>query len=311
MDKLKALRAFLSKVLKMTDGDIDAILDASEATEETVLTALLAKDATRVATLTKSKPGQTFQDGYKKAKAEVMTEFEKEVREKYEIDDDVDITGLELVASVIEKEAPEAGKKTITEETIKKHPLYIKLEKDGKKALKDKETEFATKLADKEKEFKRTEVFGSVSKKALDILMELDPVLSTNPKVASNQQTDFLRQFKEMTFETQEDGSIIPVDKDGKPLEDEHGNAITLEDLVKEKANDRFDFKANNGGENPGKNDKDNKDNKDKKTGKKYPAGVTKPKTMDDLAKIMNDQKLKTEDRQTVMEVWEQENPGS
>lgn len=310
MDKLKALRAFLSKVLKMTDGDIDAILDASEATEETVLTALLEKDKDRVALLTKSKPGQTFQDGYKKAKAEVLTAFEKEVREKYGVDDET-LTGVELVAKVIETEAAEAGKKVaITDDVIKKHPLYLRLEKESKKALTDKETEWKGKLEAKEKEFKKAESFGSISTSALDLLMELNPVLSTNPKVAATQQADFLREFKEMDWEKQTDGSFIAIDAEGKRLEDAHGHPITLEDLVKQKAENRFDFKANNGGENPGDDPKATKD-KDKSKDKKYPANVTKPKSIDELAKIMNDGKLKPDEKAIVMEVWESENPNA
>lgn len=310
MDKLKALRAFLSKVLKMTDGDIDAILDASDATEETALEAFLAKDRERIALLTKSKPGQSFQDGYKKAKAEVLAEFEKSVREKYGIDNE-DLTGIELIAEVITKEKPAGNKDAITEEEIKKHPTYLKLEKEKTKALADKEKEWKDKLDAREKEFSKSETFGSVSKSALDILNGLNPVLSQNAKVAATQQADFIRDLEGFSYEKQDDGSFIILDKEGKRVEDGHGNPKTLDDLVKERAEIRFDFKANNGGGNPGGNGKPG-DGKDGKPGsKKYPTGVQKPKTLEELTRLMNDKAIKTEDRATIMETWEAENPNT
>lgn len=310
MDFLKVLRAFLADVYKMPVGEIDALLAASDATDDTVLAAILARDKTRIENLTKPKSGQTFQDGYKKAKAEVLAAFEKEVREKFGLDEDEtkDLTGLELIAKVIEVEAPEAGKKSITDDTIKKHPLYLKLEKDTKKALNDVKTEWEKKLADKDKEFGKAQVFSSVKGKALEIFTGLNPVLSTNAKVANNQQADFLRTLEGYTYEAQADGSFLIMDGD-KRLEDGHGNPITLDELVKQKAGDRFDFKANNGGENPGGDGKDK--NKNDGKNKTYPAGVTKPKTLDDLAKLMNDDKVKTADKSIIMETWEAENPNS
>jgi hypothetical protein len=305
MDFLKVLRAFLAKAYKMPDGDIDAILEASKDDQAALLQALYEKDKTRVSELTKPKEGQTFQDGYKKAKKEVLTELEEKLKADYEIE--TDATGAELVAEVIAAKTKAAGKaKELTEDDVKRHPVYQTAEKAFKKSLKDKETEFETTLTEKEKGFKKAQTFGNVSKKALQLLDEMNPVYPSNPKVAANLKNAFLKSLEDGTeYDEQETGFVVM--KAGKVVDDGHGHTVDFDKWVKDRATDFFEFKQNNGGQNGGNGKPGDKGEGGAGGGTKYPANIVKPKTFEDMVKITNDSNIPVADRQIVLQTWETE----
>jgi hypothetical protein len=303
MDFLKVLRAFLIKAYKLSDGDIDAILEASKDDQAALLQALYDKDKTRVSELTKPKDGQTFQDGYKKAKKEVLTELENELKGEFDLESEA--TGLDLVKQIVDTKG-KAGKKTeLTEDDVKKHPVYQQLDKSVKKQLKDKDTEWETKLSETEKGFKKAQVFGKVTDKALEALDELKPVYPANPKVAANLKKAFVKSLEEFEYEDQETGIVVM--KGGKVVDDGHGHSLEFSKLAKERAADFFEFQANNGGNNAG-NGQDNKQTG--QGGNKtvvYPAGINKPKNFEEYSKIVQNSEIPVADRRIVADVWEQE----
>ena len=69
--------------------------------------------------------------------------------------------------------------------------------------------------------------------------------------VADNQVKFFVNTLKDFKFDVQ-DERIVVMDKDGKVLEDGHGNSRSFEDIVKETASGLFEFRANNGGSGSG-----------------------------------------------------------
>lgn len=297
-DASKLLRALLGKGYKHPSTDIDKLL-SDETTDEDGEAQLIQLDQTRIGNL-KPKPGTTFQDGYKKAKAEVLTQFEASLREAYGIESDA--TGNELIDAIIAAKAkPDA--KNISEDDIKKHPAYQNAEKAHKAALKAVQTEWETKLNEREAQYKKGETFGNVSKKALDILATMNPVIPTTAAVATNIQNAFLSSLKGFDFDIQ--GDRIVVMKDGKVVEDGHGHSMEFDKLVKDTAGGFYELKANNGGANPGGGAPGA--GAGGAGNVVYPAGVTKPKTFDELATILNNQSIKVEDRQIVQQVWEQE----
>lgn len=308
-DFKKILRALLAKVTKKPVGDIDAILDASDATDESIVDALSDLDKARIAELTKPKTGQTFQDGYKKAKAEVLSEHEKAVKEKYEFEGDE--TGVDLVEAIVTAKAKTTKPAQLTDDDVKKHPVYQSAEKANKAALKAAQTEWEAKLADKDKAFTRARTFSEVGKKALQKLGELNPVLPANAKVAANLQAAFLKTFEDYEFELQDNGQRVVVMKDGKVVDDGHGNSLEFDKLVTETANGYFEFKANNGGHNANNGDP----NKDKNTGAGgtggkavvYPKDIVKPTTWDGVMAIVNNTALPAADREIVLQTWDTE----
>lgn len=246
----------MSKAYKLDDGTIGEILNAENADEKSVISKILELDTQRVEKLKTSggKDG-TFQDGYAKAKKEVLSDFEKQLKETFEIESEK--TGLDLITEILTAKTSEAGKKgQLTDDDVKKHPVYQAAEKAFKKQLTDKETEYKTKLSEVESAAKKAQTFSSVKDNALAILDGLNPIYAKNPKVATTIKNQFLNELQGFEFERQADGSWL-VTKDGKVVEDGHGHGKSFEDIIKETAESYFEFQENNGGQNAGNENKD------------------------------------------------------
>ena len=247
----------MSKAYKLDDGTIGEILNAENADEKSVISQILELDTQRVEKLKTSggKDG-TFQDGYAKAKKEVLSDFEKQLKETFEIESEK--TGLDLITEILTAKTSEAGKKgQLTDDDVKKHPVYQAAEKAFKKQLTEKETEFKTKLTEVENAAKKAQTFASVKDNALAILEGLNPIYAKNPKVATTIKNQFLNELQGFEFERQADGSWL-VTKDGKIVEDGHGHSKSFEDIIKETSESYFEFQENNGGQNAGNENKDN-----------------------------------------------------
>lgn len=311
MDYKKIITGLLSKAYKLDDGKVAELLqDGENITEDTVVAALLTEDSTRVASIKKSTDTTgKFQEGYAKAKKEERANYEKEIREKYGIESET--AGIELIDEVVTTKVSEQGtgkKGEVTEDDVKKHPVYQTLETRYKKDLKAKDTEWETKLNEVETKYKTETTFKSIEERALSTLDGLKPVLPGNPEIATNQKRWFVSALKDYQFDIQ-DGNRVVVMKDGKVVEDGHGNSLDFGDLVKQKASQFFEFQKNNGGGNAGNN---NQDNPPAGGGNgEYPAGIKKPATLDELAAIANDRNIPLKDRQKVIEVFEQESGSS
>lgn len=303
----KLLRGLLGEAYKMPKTEIDKLLSET-TTDDDGTTQLMDGDKTRIGKLTTPKKGETFQDGYKKAKAEVLTELETQLKEKYEVESDAN--GVDLVEAIVTEKAKTGKAAAPTEDDIRKSPVFQAMEKNHLKTLKAKDTEWEAKLNEREAVYKKGETFGLVGKKALDILGTMNPVFSKNAAVAANLQNAFLNTFKGYDYEIQDNGNRVVVMKDGKVVDDGHGHSLDFEKMVKDTATGYFEFQQNNGGGNAG-NGKPNEGGAGGAGGSGggavYPAGITKPKTWDEVVKIVNDTNIKAEDRNTVLQVWETE----
>ena len=246
----------MSKAYKLDDGTIGEILNAENADEKSVISKILELDTQRVDKLKTSggKDG-TFQDGYAKAKKEVLSDFEKQLKETFETDSEK--TGLDLITEILTAKTSEAGKKgQLTDDDVKKHPIYQAAEKAFKKQLTEKETEYKTKLSEVESAAKKAQTFSSVKDNALAILEGLNPIYAKNPKVATTIKNQFLNELQGFEFERQADGSWL-VTKDGKVVEDGHGHSKSFEDIIKVTSERFFEFQENNGGQNAGNENRD------------------------------------------------------
>lgn len=302
MDLSKVITGLLSKAYKLDNGEIAELLkDGEGITEDTILDLILEKDTARVASIKKSiDTTGKFQEGYAKAKKEERSAFEKELKEKLGVESE--LTGVELVEDIVAKKA-EKGAKIANDEDVKKHPVYQALDTRFKADVKAKEDEWKEKYTSLESTYQKKEKFGSIKEKALSLLDGMKPVLPDDTEVANTWKSTFVGALEGYEFEEQ--GSKVIVMKDGKVVDDSHGNTLTLEELVKNTAPKFFVFQKNNGGSNGGGQGQQGGGS----NGGAYPAGISKPKTFEDLEKIMNDTTLKTEDKAIVMETWDKENP--
>lgn len=292
MDFKNVITGLLSKAYNVDNGKIAELLEAENITEETVLSSILDLDTARVTKLKEADTGK-FQEGYQKAKKEVLTQFEKDLKTQYGIESDK--MGLELITEIVTEKTKSTG---TNDDDILRHPLYQTLENKYRTETKRIEDEWQQKVTDIQNGYKKNETFAEIQRKALTQLDELKPILPTNATVAANQKQWFVNSLKSYDFDLQENGNIV-ITKDGKVQQDAHGNSTRFEDLVKTIASQNFEFQANNGGGNAGNG------NNDTPTGINLPAGVKMPTTLDEMTAIANNKDISAEDKEKVFNEFE------
>lgn len=300
------ITGLLSKAYNFDNGKIaelfkDGETELSEQQQTEILNKILEIDAQRVENIKKSVDKKdAFQDGFKKAKSEVLTDFEKGLKEKFGVESDK--TGLELVEEVVSKKSEGGQGGDITEDAIKRSKVFQDMESNLKKQITTVKTEYETKINEIQDGYKAEQTFSNVSQKALQIFNGLNPILPQNKTVADNQVKFFVNTLKDFKFDVQ-DERIVVMDKDGKVIEDGHGNSRSFEDIVKETASGLFEFKANNGGSGSG-----NGGQGPGGSGSSYAGNV--PKTFEELEKVMSDTSISIEDRSNIMAEYEKAQKG-
>ena len=300
------ITGLLSKAYNFDNGKIaelfkDGETELSEDQQKEILQKLLDEDAQRVENIKKSVDKKdAFQDGFKKAKSEVLTDFEKGLKEKFGIESDK--TGLELIEEVVSKKSEGGQGGDVTEDAIKRSKVFQDMESNLKKQITTVKTEYETKINEIQDGYKAEQTFSNVSQKALQIFNGLNPILPQNKTVADNQVKFFVNTLKDFKFDVQ-DERIVVMDKDGKVIEDGHGNSRSFEDIVKETASGLFEFKANNGGSGSG-----NGGQGQGGSGSSYAGNV--PKTFEELEKVMSDTSISIEDRSNIMAEYEKAQKG-
>ncbi len=300
------ITGLLSKAYNFDNGKIaelfkDGETELSEEQQTEILNKILEIDAQRVENIKKSVDKKdAFQDGFKKAKSEVLTDFEKGLKEKFGVESDK--TGLELVEELVSKKSEGGQGGDVTEDAIKRSKVFQDMESNLKKQITTVKTEYETKINEIQDGYKAEQTFSNVSQKALQIFNGLNPILPQNKTVADNQVKFFVNSLKDFKFDVQ-DERIVVMDKDGKVLEDGHGNSRSFEDIVKETASGLFEFKANNGGSGSG-----NGGQGQGGSGSSYAGNV--PKTFEELEKVMSDASISIEDRSNIMAEYEKAQKG-
>lgn len=301
------ITGLLSKAYNFDNGKIaelfkDGETELSEDQQKEILQKLLDEDAKRVEAIKKSvdtKPA--FQDGFKKAQGEILTKFEKDLKEKFGLESDK--MGLELVEELVSKKSEGGQGGDLTEDAIKRSKVFQDMESNLKKQITTVKTEYETKINEIQDGYKAEQTFSNVSQKALQIFNGLNPILPQNKTVADNQVKIFVNSLKDFKFDVQ-DERIVVMDKDGKVLEDGHGNSRSFEDIVKETASGLFEFKANNGGSGSGNGGQQGQGG----SGSSYAGNV--PKTFEELEKVMSDTSISIEERSNIMAEYEKAQKG-
>lgn len=296
MEELEVLLGYVAKTLNIANAEVAALIKADDGKiKEDALSALLDKDKDRVKTL----KTEAHDLGHRKANKEVMKTFESGLKEKFELESDKQ--GLELIEALLETKTPKPdGKAKFTDDDVKKHPLFIQAENKVKEVKDFTEKEWKSKLEEKEKEYSRGKVLSVVEKKALDLIAELNPVLSSDPKRAANQKKDLIDKIIKNGFEIQ-DNEIILIGEEGKRLEDDHGNRIKFDDYIKDTVTSYYDLPVANPRSSSG-----NGGEKDQQppTGKKYTGTI--PKTENEFMDLLysKDKPLTNDEKVELTEAW-------
>jgi len=241
---MKQLKDLAVKAYNMTDEEVQSLFDKTDEGEqlrEDAVETLLKRDAESKKQIAKRireelKPEMTskFDEGYSKAKKESLEKFEKDLREKYGVESDK--KGIDLIDDLVSMNKQS--------EDIKTHPDYIKLERklQGEFIPKQDYEKVSTEFNEYKQAVARDKTISRVIEDARKIFRATNPILSSDPKRAANQESEFLKQFKGFDYELQDDGQHVII-KDGKRLENENMNAVSFPEYVKARTQDLFDIK--------------------------------------------------------------------
>lgn len=237
---MEILIKFASKTFGMTEQQVAELVKTDEGElKSDALKILLDEDKKRIEAR-KAKETEMFDNGYSKAKSEVLSGFEKEVKTQFGLDSDS--KGLDLISEVIENKAKPGKTAELTPDAIKKSSTYIdainKLKTDNEAAVNAVKQEYEGKIG----EFKQKEIYRTIGEAADKIVNQLNPIFSKNLDIAANQRKQIHKELQSRKFELNESGKIVPLTADGKPLEDDHGHPVGFENVVKTVTTSLFDL---------------------------------------------------------------------
>lgn len=255
MDQKESALYQATKMFNWTEAEAKERLFEGEELKEDYADIILEADKARIQKL-KDERSQYHDTGFKKAEKQFKSYAEETFKK---------LTGYSgsednfeaMFATWHEAEKKKLVKNVeVSEDAVKKHPAYIALETTTipKSQFDELQKSFEQFKTDRQK----AEVMGVVTGRAWDVVTQKNPILSENPTVADNRRRDFLAKFSGFDYELTDDNKII-VSKDGKRLEDEHGNFKPFETVVLELAALNFDFRAQGekgqAGNKPGEKD--------------------------------------------------------
>jgi len=291
----------LTKTLNKSEEEISALLyTKAEDSDELILKddaleLVLDADVSRVDKIKKSvKPDpEALKSQYSRGLKEAMENYEKELRETYSSASDAQ--GLDLVKAIINSETKNKSK--LTDDDVKKHPLYLDLEKN--RVTKEKYDSLESEFNDYKSNQARNARLSDIKKDVMTIFDTLNAVQSDNPTVARNRINDFLSKFEQanLDYEIQEDGNHV-ITKDGSRLEDDHGNPLKFKEFVVQNAQLYYDFAKSDAKGNAGNSGGDNGGG----------SHIDVPKTKEEYLKYMATESDPAK-RVAMNQAWEAQNP--
>lgn len=218
--------------------------------------------------------GESFDKGHQKAKGELMTKFDTDLREKHSFESD--LKGQELVDAIISDKTKSSSKGgEISVDDIKKHPHYLTTVSEHTKALKKAGDDWQTKYSDLENGHKSASVFGNVKSLTESFWAESNALFPEDARHANALKNVILSELEQFKYQKHEDTFVV-LDADGvKVLEDKHGNNVSFKDHIKSVTENFVGFqtqqqRSSGGGDDEGGDDSG--DSKSKKWTGKIPA---------------------------------------
>lgn len=207
-------------------------------------------DAEKVTSL-KADNTKRFNDGVGKGQKDTAKKFEKKLREVFP-DVDEALEGDELLNHVETVSVPALQSKgggdkpdltKVTEEDLLKIPVFINKQRDFTKQLKDKDKEKDDAIKAEQEKQTSTQILSEASVKALALLDGKNPILPKDATKATVMKNKLLvDELKSHKFMKGTDGTLIPLDAEGKQLNDANGNPVDFNSLVDGIINSNFEF---------------------------------------------------------------------
>lgn len=239
METSETLMYLATKQFNMTEDEAKELLFDGDNIRDNAADLLLERDKQRILKL-RAERETKYNEGYQTAEKKFKTHAEETFKKKTGYDGTED--NFEAMFDAwYEKQKEALSKKVqVTDDDIKRHPLYIDLE--SKSISKQKYDELQKSFDEFRTQSQRKAVMETVTSRAWDVVAARNPILSENQTVAENRKRDFLAKFSGFDYDLN-DGKIIAL-KEGKRLEDAHGNLKSFEAFVIELAEQNFDFRA-------------------------------------------------------------------
>ena len=287
MDAPELLKSLGTKIFGVPEDKIaDTFFtgtDDSLAIKDDAADILIRLDAERIKAM-KDRHAQELTEmhdkGHKKAKSEVLTEWEKELKKSYGYEGED--TGFDFIKNLI------AAQSKTQIKDVKLTPEYLALEQKVNKDIEALNKQWEEKIAAKDIEVNRIRVNTIVRQDAQKELTQLNPILSENPTVRNTQIENFLKAIEAKDFQISEDGNHIVIEN-GKRMENQHGHPLPFKDFIRQVALMNFDFKKQDqkggGGNEPATVD-----------------GITLPATFDEFQKLVTE--LPLDKKAAYIEAW-------
>lgn len=239
METSETLMYLATKQFNMTEDEAKELLFDGDNIRDNAADLLLERDKQRILKL-RAERETKYNEGYQTAEKKFKTHAEETFKKKTGYDGTED--NFEAMFDAwYEKQKEALSKKVqVTDDDIKRHPLYIDLE--SKSISKQKYDELQKSFDEFRTQSQRKAVMETVTSRAWDVVAARNPILSENQTVAENRKRDFLAKFSGFDYDLN-DNKIIAL-KEGKRLEDAHGNLKSFEAFVIELAEQNFDFRA-------------------------------------------------------------------
>ena len=239
----EVLLGVLSTALKVDEGSVSELKESDGSWKDDAIENLVGRHAEHVKTV-RGDVDKIKAERYSHGKREALEQLERELRDEFGVKD-TDKRGKDLVKLIVGQAAAANG---ITEEKIKTHPMYLKLEEEYGKLPKT----FEEKMKQREEELKAEFEAERTLNAALDaghaVFQGMNPVLPKDPTVAKNQLRlldEWIRSHKYTIIEEGGAKKFVPMKPDGSGrLTDDHGHNMTFEDLVRQGARMFYEFKV-------------------------------------------------------------------
>lgn len=204
--------AFLSKTLNIDESQVSDLVKAEDGEiKKDALKILLELDKDRVSKISGASEDelkQRFENGYAKAKGEVLGDFEKTVRDEFKITSNK--KGVDLINELVNSKISSLEKDGIDPESVVKSKVYLDMVKQKDDEKQSEIDAVKTDYEGKINSYKQVETNKLLSEKANEIIVGLNPIFSENQSIADNQRKSIIRNIlSSQKFEINE-GRIIP-----------------------------------------------------------------------------------------------------
>ena len=292
--------------LKTVEGD-----DVPDELVETIFKQLDAEKVTKF----KTEATERFNNGEKKGRETAAKKFERRLREIFNLEDD-DLLGDDLL-NHIESNLPEPGKPSegktdlskLTKEELAKIPAFIQAQKDFNTQLKEKDKEKEKAINDIKSEQETGLLLSDASAKALAILDGKNPILPKDAAKATTMKNKLLvEELKSHKFMKGTDGSMIPLDAEGKQALDANGNPLDFNTLVDNIINANFEFNVTDPRKSPANKNQQHQQQPGADPGKdKKVYNGKAPTSSDEYLDLLLDENLDTDQKVALKEAYSEQ----